>query len=331
MKSYVFGALLSFGILATPVFTQAAGLTTAQSTSLIAVVQSSPGTPASAFVNLITAFSNITINQATSLIAVVQSAPAAPTSAFVDLLVSFTADISATPTTNQAVTQQPSQSTTVSQTPTVTVIYPNGGEVLDNSETKGPIATIKWTSVNLGSLPIDIYLTDSNGIIVKTIASNLQNTGSYYWYPDPTIPNASYKINVSSHDKGPTAGDDSNNYFNIVNSSFGTSSNNPSISVTNPAGGNGYQAGVPGLIVVWSESGFTPKSMQIMLNGTVNGFASIILANLGASTQSSFSGTVPNVPSGNYTISVCDNDTPSPMASFKPLCGNSAQFSITGE
>ena len=92
MKNWILGAVLSLGIFAAPAFTQAAGLTTAQSTSLIAVVQSSPGTPASAFVNLITAFSNITVNQATSLIAVVQASPSTPAIAFVDLLTSFTAD-----------------------------------------------------------------------------------------------------------------------------------------------------------------------------------------------------------------------------------------------
>jgi len=75
-------------------------LTQQQSTSLIAVVQSSPGTPASAFVSLITAFSNITTNQATSLITVVQSAPGVPANAFVNLLTSFTVDTPATQSTN---------------------------------------------------------------------------------------------------------------------------------------------------------------------------------------------------------------------------------------
>ncbi|MCX6788224.1 MAG: hypothetical protein NT108_03635 [Candidatus Kaiserbacteria bacterium] len=78
-----------------PSISLAAGLTSQQSSSLIAVVQSSPGTPASAFVSLITAFSNITINQATSLIVVVQAAPGVPANAFVNLLTSFTVDTSA--------------------------------------------------------------------------------------------------------------------------------------------------------------------------------------------------------------------------------------------
>lgn len=103
----------------------AAALTPQQSSSLIAVVQSSPGTPASAFVSLITAFSNITTTQASSLITVVQAAPSVPASAFVDLLTSFTVDTvatqPATPAPTPVVTTQPTQNNqqvTQSATPT---------------------------------------------------------------------------------------------------------------------------------------------------------------------------------------------------------------------
>ncbi|MFZ1075683.1 MAG: hypothetical protein WAN50_04910 [Minisyncoccia bacterium] len=93
----------------------AAALTPQQSNSLIAVVQASPGTPANAFVSLITAFSNISVTQATSLITVIQAAPGVPASAFVSLLTSFTADTTATqtvtPVTNPISTTQPVTST----------------------------------------------------------------------------------------------------------------------------------------------------------------------------------------------------------------------------
>lgn len=106
MKKIV--AITAFVFVFIPSVSFAAALTQQQSTSLIAVVQSSPGTPASAFVSLITAFSNITVNQAASLITVVQAAPGVPANAFVNLLTSFTVDTpitqSATPATNQAVT-----------------------------------------------------------------------------------------------------------------------------------------------------------------------------------------------------------------------------------
>lgn len=98
MKKITATLAILFFIL--PSVSSAAALTQQQSTSLIAVVQSSPGTPASAFVSLITAFSNITVNQATSLITVVQAAPGVPANAFVNLLTSFTVDTPAIQSTN---------------------------------------------------------------------------------------------------------------------------------------------------------------------------------------------------------------------------------------
>lgn len=83
---------LLFALMFFPMVGFAAPLTTDQATSLIEVVQSSPKTPASAFTELITAFSNISDAQAQSLIVVVQEAPEAPSSAFIDLLLAFTID-----------------------------------------------------------------------------------------------------------------------------------------------------------------------------------------------------------------------------------------------
>lgn len=144
MKKYIVGAVLSLGMLAAPALTQAAALTTAQSTSLIAVVQSSPGTPASAFVNLITAFSNITTNQATSLIAVVQASPSTPANVFVDLLTSFTVDTAstqlATSETNQAVTQTATTQSTTFATPSTAT-----------TQTSTPVPTL--ATVNFSDLP----------------------------------------------------------------------------------------------------------------------------------------------------------------------------------
>ncbi len=117
MKKITYALAILFFIL--PSVSSAAALTQQQSTSLIAVVQSSPGTPASAFISLITAFSNITTNQAASLITVVQSAPGVPANAFVNLLTSFTVDTSTTQTITPAITPTVTPSTT-SVVPTAT-------------------------------------------------------------------------------------------------------------------------------------------------------------------------------------------------------------------
>lgn len=100
MKKYILGAVLSLGIFITPALTHAEGLTTVQANNLIAVVQAGgPSVPASAYANLITAFSNITTVQANSLIVVVQAGGSnVPASAYVNLLISFTGGTTTTPT-----------------------------------------------------------------------------------------------------------------------------------------------------------------------------------------------------------------------------------------
>ena len=127
----------------------AAALTSQQSSSLIAVVQSSPGTPASAFVSLITAFSNITVNQATSLITVVQAAPGVPANAFVDLLTSFTVDTTAT------------QPATPTIPPTNTSVAPT-------------VNTLTTTCTDKPIFQFTPIVKDSSGAIVPQSSSVLQ-------------------------------------------------------------------------------------------------------------------------------------------------------------
>ncbi|HBM45407.1 TPA: hypothetical protein DDZ75_00275 [Patescibacteria group bacterium] len=221
------------------------------------------------------------------------------------------------------------QITQPTATPKITLLYPRGGEILDNSGIKENIATIKWTTENFGNFNIAIELIDSNGFSVKVIAQGIPNNGSYAWPVDPNLPNGTYRLAIDSNDKGPTASTMSDK-FQIVNSQFGKQTSEPFIEVKYPLGGQGNEAGYS-IYTVWNEGGFTPKDMKIYLSGSaLSGQPVITLASLGASTQFSFQGTLPsNIPSGNdYIISVCDEGTPDPRASFKPLCGNSQPFTI---
>lgn len=155
MRKYIVGVILSASVLAIPVFTQATALTTAQSTSLIAVVQSSPGVPASAFVNLITAFSNITTNQATSLIAVVQASPSTAASAFVNLLTSFTDDTATTQAATPATTQSSTSaaSPTATTQPTTPAIPPTSTELSNTSTNASSTAPTIPTTVVPTTVP----------------------------------------------------------------------------------------------------------------------------------------------------------------------------------
>ena len=72
------------------------------------------------FTNLITVFSNITVAQAESLIGVVQSAPGVPANAFVNLLISFTQDTQAVTATTTG-----TQPTTTACPTGYSGVYPN--------------------------------------------------------------------------------------------------------------------------------------------------------------------------------------------------------------
>lgn len=182
-KKYLIAFLFPILFLV-PSVSSAAALTQQQSTSLIAVVQSSPGTPASAFVNLITAFSNITINQATSLIAVVQASPGTPANAFVDLLTSFTADTSTTQAANQVVTPTiptsiSSVSSTQANSPWVDIkVAGSDGPI--TAPINGPALTISWTSRNviscaIAGMPDGISSVEKSGSKSESFSAPQQN------------------------------------------------------------------------------------------------------------------------------------------------------------
>ncbi len=76
---------------------------------------------------------------------------------------------------------------------TISVTYPNGGEILkinDNVE-------IKWTSSGIaGKLVILLY---KKGIMQSVISDQVENTGSFQWNISPGIPPGSdYRIRIRS-------------------------------------------------------------------------------------------------------------------------------------
>lgn len=155
-----------------PSISSATALTQQQSSSLITVVQSSPGTPASAFVSLITAFSNITVTQATSLIIVVQAAPSVPADAFVDLLTSFTEDTpvaqSVTPTTTS-----PDVCTNIQGIQTT---VPSGMSATGNACVATQTSTPTTTSV------VQSSVTSKSGVFVIKGETHIALDGKSYLY-----------------------------------------------------------------------------------------------------------------------------------------------------
>src|SRR5439155_6298216 len=81
--------------------------------------------------------------------------------------------------------------------PTVTVMSPNGGEILS----VGSSFPITWSaSDNVGVSTIDLaYSTDGGATYPNVIATGLANTGSYAWTV-PNTPSSTARVRATAHD-----------------------------------------------------------------------------------------------------------------------------------
>jgi hypothetical protein len=101
-------------------------------------------------------------------------------------------------------------------TPTVEVIYPNGGETVNDSITITWTATDDLTSNLDGTIWIS-YSADA-GSTWHTIASHIANSGSYVWDTNTVADGAQYLIKVNGSDEFRNIGsDESNGVFIIMN------------------------------------------------------------------------------------------------------------------
>ncbi|MBI4086645.1 hypothetical protein HY416_01535 [Candidatus Kaiserbacteria bacterium] len=211
----------------------------------------------------------------------------------------------------------------------VMVVYPNGGEQLDNSGAKdsGLIANIKWTSAYTNNVPINVGLVDADDQIVKWIGTGVRDMGSFSWKYDSSIPNGKYKIIVSTDDKGPTATDTSDAYFTLTGNT-----ESPSITVTSPNGGEVYERGTP-IRVTWSQN-YQDEDLFIHLFNNTTGteyYEAPLSGGIGKNTET-LPAEAANVPLGEYRITICDEGTPNPSVTFKPLCDSSdTSFTIVDD
>jgi hypothetical protein len=122
----------------------------------------------------------------------------------------------------------------------ISVTYPQAGYSLDNSGAKdsGQIATIQWNEQN-GDYPVNIWLTNQNGQIIKLLANQIADTGSYVWLYDSTLPTGTYQIQIDVAYPSGKSGQNTaySGYFTLQN-------NSPKITVTYPNGGEQLAAGL---------------------------------------------------------------------------------------
>jgi subtilisin family serine protease len=98
-------------------------------------------------------------------------------------------------------------------TPTVTVIYPNGGEIVSG------MCNIAWNASDLDGDPliVDIEYSDDNGATWYTIITGTSNTGSFLWNTNTVPEGSQYLIRITVSDGfGGTNQDQSDNVFVIV-------------------------------------------------------------------------------------------------------------------
>ena len=102
----------------------------------------------------------------------------------------------------------PSTENTAAAT-TIQVTYPQAGNSLENSGEKssGQIATIQWNEQN-GNYPVNIWLLDKNGQIIKGLGYSVPDTGSYSWGYDPSLTDDTYKIEIDVMYSSGTGGQD---------------------------------------------------------------------------------------------------------------------------
>ncbi len=96
--------------------------------------------------------------------------------------------------------------------PEVTVITPNGGEVLTGNEP----ATVEWTATDeSGIARVDLLLSVDGDEDFETLAVGIGNTGTYTWFP-PNRPSTEAVVRIVATDNAFNVGyDDSDAYLTV--------------------------------------------------------------------------------------------------------------------
>ncbi|MBN1765130.1 MAG: hypothetical protein JW860_07725, partial [Sedimentisphaerales bacterium] len=96
--------------------------------------------------------------------------------------------------------------------PEVTVIWPNGGEILVGNTA----VTVEWSATDAGGIAgVDLYLSLDNGVTFKPQAQGLSNTGLYTWFPANRPSTVSLFRVVATDNAFNTGQDDSDSVFTI--------------------------------------------------------------------------------------------------------------------
>ena len=191
-----------------------------------------------------------------------------------------------------------------SSTPVVTLLSPNGGEVLKGGDT----FTIVWTpaqDANLAPNPINLSYS-LNGTFGPwiPIATGLSNNGSFVWnVPQFSVDYSSVRVNVSAYDLAGHEG------FDISNANFSIDSTAPFIKVMQPDGGEILLGGAT-YEIRWiaNDTHFAQNSINISYSTSgATGPWSTIATNL--ANSGSYNWTVPSITSTTVRVNITARDT----------------------
>lgn len=182
---------------------------------------------------------------------------------------------------------------------TLSILSPNGGEEFEAGTTQN----VTWQGTGVAN--VDVQFTTNNGLSWQSIASNIENSGAVEWSLSIGLNSPQCKVRVKdAEDDNPV--DESNGTFTIKPAQ--------SIAITNPAGGQVYDAGDP-IVITWNATGIENVGIKYT---TTNGLGSFDEPNFYTVTESTPNNgeytTSFSIPSDQYYIEVYDAKDGSPSA-----------------
>jgi hypothetical protein len=168
--------------------------------------------------------------------------------------------------------------------PSVTVIFPNGGEALIDEST----VDILWTATDNDSVTsVDLYSSLNSGASYTLIAAGEPNDGSYPWLASVPSPMQHLRVKVVAHDPASLTGEDESDADFIVGA---PPSAPPSATLLGPNGGESIDATATAAIT-WTASddiAVTSVDLHLSVDGGVTFPFTIVTgeANDGAYTWS---------------------------------------------
>ncbi|MFQ5709246.1 MAG: FG-GAP-like repeat-containing protein, partial [bacterium] len=191
--------------------------------------------------------------------------------------------------------------------PAVTVLDPNGGEMLEVNATH----TIQWTSTGSVS-DVDIEFSTDGGSSWNVIVSSAQNTGSFDWLvPDQPSDNALVRVSDATD---ANISDVSDGVFSIVNPA-------PAITVTQPNGGELWSIGTD-QVITWTSAGVIDS---VQLEFSIDGGLSWTIIAASVANDGNYTWTIPDAASDNCLVRISD------ATDGDPVDTSDAVFTITSE